>query len=701
MGFEILPPTCVKTSLGEININNYYYLSLTNANLNGQIHATQGLDAGPKSIVHYTVSAGPFNGSVTLDELTGAFVYIPNTDYAGMDYFKVMAWNQYGEQKEIVVSIQVNGDPIVEDEIYTVIQNRIINGEVNAIDPLSTTLSYAVATQGNHGIANFVDPLDPHFTYTQNPLDLEYIGSDSFIVSVTNGLGLVSLEEIRIQITPIYSSEPTVGVNPLEYNLLINHTIKYFVKIDEANSDTYTYHISNDSTTIGTISDIVITPDTKEATFDYTGIGLGIDKINITVDNNNTGKSTSVINDIVVQVSQNVSNISQLADNVVAPSGTTEGTFLVRFYENSEYSFLNGRYYITSKNGIVRIEPNLLGDPQPFIEVIGQEYKWSYIANSGSYEDSVETGIKFDSTIQHLTYDIQVSTLPVIIDKTDTTRCIINSNIKGKIMALDPYNGSLIFQVLVNPQHGVITFIDNDGNYTYEPNLNYVGPDQFVIGASNGYGTTQVPLALIVFNPLLRPIIYDFQPNPAITYLNFTLAGQLFVDYDILYPISYSISLLPMHGVLIVDANGLWEYTPDEGYLGEDAFEITVTNTLSQSDSITIPVTVSTVTLAPVIYSSIHLPIDTYDDTPVNFIIKAMNPLDYLLSFPLLGPLIYLISVQGTKGVATIDATGKVEYTPDGLSIGIDKFEVTVENELGLKDTTMVYVNILNAANPY
>jgi filamentous hemagglutinin family protein len=77
-------------------------------------------------------------------------------------------------------------------------------------------------------------------------------------------------------------------------------------------------------------------------------------------------------------------------------------------------------------------------------------------------------------------------------------------------------------------------------------------------------------------------------------------------DNDSLTPVLGEIT--PKNGMLVLNANGTFTYTPNKGFLGEDSFTYKVTDELNESAEVEVKITVSVEPPAPVITAPLYIP---------------------------------------------------------------------------------------------
>ena len=162
------------------------------------------------------------------------------------------------------------------------------------------------------------------------------------------------------------------------------------------------------------------------------------------------------------------------------------------------------------------------------------------------------------------------------------------------LQASDPDGNPLAYSVVTPPAHGALS--GTAPNLTYQPASNYNGPDSFTFRANDGAADSNlatVSISVLPANdaPVAVGNSYSLQANST---LNVSAPGVLGNDTDV---DSASLTALsgtgPAHGVLSLNANGSFSYTPASGYSGPDSFTYRATDGLDPSGVATVTLTVS------------------------------------------------------------------------------------------------------------
>ncbi len=140
------------------------------------------------------------------------------------------------------------------------------------------------------------------------------------------------------------------------------------------------------------------------------------------------------------------------------------------------------------------------------------------------------------------------------------------------------------------PTHGTLN-LNEDGSFTYQPALNYHGPDSFIYVARDPSGFSNDATVTLTINP-----VNDAPVSQADTYAGAenqttiqSTPGVLANDTDIEGgPLSAVLVTDVSNGTLQLNTNGSFAYTPEAGFFGTDAF----TYRASDGDLVSVPVLV-------------------------------------------------------------------------------------------------------------
>jgi hypothetical protein len=156
----------------------------------------------------------------------------------------------------------------------------------------------------------------------------------------------------------------------------------------------------------------------------------------------------------------------------------------------------------------------------------------------------------------------------------------------------DLEGNDLTAQLVNEPSNGTLS-LETDGSFTYTPDAGFSGVDIFTYTASDGeFGSVEATVTITVINrpPTVNDRSYNVAPDIA---LNVAppgiLAGANDPDGD---PLTAQLVRGPRHGVLTVNPNGSFTYTPLSGYVGADDFIFRVSDGNLSSNPATVRLTI-------------------------------------------------------------------------------------------------------------
>lgn len=190
---------------------------------------------------------------------------------------------------------------------------------------------------------------------------------------------------------------------------------------------------------------------------------------------------------------------------------------------------------------------------------------FGYAATDNTPPNCVGTGI----------VTVNVNELPVAVSATIDT--CVNQPVAGTLTATNgtpPYT----FTLVTPPTFGIFTpagDFSTSGNFTYTPNLNFVGTDSFTFSVTDANGCTSDPVGTETINVNPIPIAGSTAINGCV---NTTVTGFLppLVTGGT-GPLVFSPGAQPSCGGVFIQPDGTFTFSPNFGFTGTCCFDYFVT----------------------------------------------------------------------------------------------------------------------------
>ncbi|MCU6711292.1 Ig-like domain-containing protein [Paenibacillus sp. J5C_2022] len=150
-----------------------------------------------------------------------------------------------------------------------------------------------------------------------------------------------------------------------------------------------------------------------------------------------------------------------------------------------------------------------------------------------------------------------------------------NGSAQGQVNATSTTGSTLSYWVLTTPAQG-IAHVTADGAWSYYPNENVTGADEFIIAVEDTNGGFAISRISLQINGVNAPPVGEEGIHP--TDKNTPVQAKVSAtdaDGDSLL---YSMLSNPQHGSVTLAADGKWTYTPNTDYTGADQFTVSVSD---------------------------------------------------------------------------------------------------------------------------
>ena len=225
----------------------------------------------------------------------------------------------------------------------------------------------------------------------------------------------------------------------------------------------------------------------------------------------------------------------------------------------------------------------------------------------------------------------------------------------------DPNNDSFSVDetFMVAPTHGQL-LLATDGSFSYVPDANFNGVDQFQYQAIDSLGATSTATVTLVINsepdnPVAQNDAYQFSKNKLfeVTVQNGLLINDFNIEAGDLSVNTTAINAT-QNGELTLNADGSFTYQPDLGFIGVDSFTYSISNEQGLTATAQVTLSESGVNTFPQAND------DQYtldEDSSASLLDVLANDTDAD------GDTITISNIENTAGEATIVA-GKIQFTP-------------------------------------
>ncbi|PTP15251.1 polymer-forming cytoskeletal family protein [Vibrio sp. 10N.286.51.C3] len=237
---------------------------------------------------------------------------------------------------------------------------------------------------------------------------------------------------------------------------------------------------------------------------------------------------------------------------------------------------------------------------------------------------------------------------------------------------------------------GVLTD-HGDGSYSFAPNENFNGDVSFSFDVSDGTDTVSANIDVSVTPendpPVAGSTSYTVNEDNSITISD---AQLLATSSDIEGDVSIdSVTYSGSDGVLEINGDGTYTFSPNENFSGEIALDVVVADEDGATDATTAGINVLEVNDPPVAgptsYTIDEDSVLTFSESQV-----LLNASDVEGNVELVG-----ISYDGPDGIFSVNSDGTCSFAPNENFNGQVKLDVTIRDEDGAEVDTVINVDVL------
>lgn len=530
-------------------------------------------------ITSYVLFREPDNGRIESNP-GGTFRYTPNAGFVGQDSFLFTAIASSGESSSparVTISVSaVNQAPTASSAEFSADEDAALFAQLPSSDPDGDALTAEVTQHPVNGIVVILP--DGTFRYTPNA---HCFGSDSFTYRPWDGA--------------VYGNEATVTitVNP------VNDAPSAIDDEYQADQDSvFTGNvIGNDIDQEGhALNVMLVSQPARAATFFLNGDGsfsyapaagfVGTDMFTYRVIDQLGAQSHLAT---VALTTNKVNQAPVVEDLTLAMDEDTvlRGRLIATDANGDAVTFVE----VEDANGWVAIDEDGYFTITPGADENGV-YEFSYKVNDGTADSILATAT---CTI------VAVNDVPRAVDRElDGNE---GQDITGSLLLLvqDAEGDNLTVCAVHAPRNGDL-MLEPDGEFVFTPDAGWWGQDSFTYTVSDGTGESSlyrvvlnvVPLPsepVVVADEFSRPLA----PSGHSWFLD-VLANDSDHDGDSVSIVSHT---EPEHGDVDL-ADGRLNYTPDEGFVGQDGFTYWITDGTTVTNEVAVVLRVRADNLSPV-----------------------------------------------------------------------------------------------------
>ena len=297
--------------------------------------------------------------------------------------------------------------------------------------------------------------------------------------------------------------------------------------------------------------------------------------------------------------------------------------------------------------------------------------------------DQIKYIIKDNENLSSNVATVDISVLlvnqPPIASSQDV---VVHEDVNSPIIlnTFDREDDNLTYVMVKQPSYGKLN--GTAPELTYTPNINYNGIDSFSYYVNDGEfnsSVANVNLTVLPVNDI--PIAYPQKLTLQEDSSKIVMLSGVDIDAD---ELSFNILTQPEHGVLSGSLPNIF-YIPEANYYGEDSFTFNANDGEANSSIAQITLNVTFVNDAPVGLDDI---ISVNEDEFVMIDVLANDTdIDGTLDKSTLS-----IVKQTSNATLSVDANGKILYTPNINYFGEDNFQYTI------KDNNNSISNVVNVS---
>jgi hypothetical protein len=598
-------------------------------------------------------------------------VYIPQSDFAGVDSFTYVVSDGRGGSASGTVTVTVvapNTAPVATNDTATVVggSSVTVNVVANDSDPDGDPLTVSAVGTPAHGTATIVSASSIQYVPAAG-----YSGSDSFTYTISDGRGGTASATVQVTVTPP-NSPPTASNDTVSVAEDSSVTLNVLANDRDPDGDTLTV-TSVTQPQHGTATQVSSSHVRYNPSLNY----HGSDSFTYTVSDGKGGTATGTVQVTVTPV--NDPPVAQ-PDTATVPE---DGSVVINVVAND-----------TDVDGDT-LTVTAVGQPShgTATKVSATSVQYVPAANyngSDSFTYTISDGNGATATALVQVTVTAVNDAPVAVadsltlpeDSSATLNVIANDT--------DADGDSLTVSAVGQPAHGTAAKVSAT-SVQYVPAPNFNGADSFTYTVSDGKGGTATGTVQVTVTPVNDPPVATNDvatlPMGGSVTLNL-VANDTDVDGDTLAITAVG---QPQHGSAVTVSSVSVRYVPAAGYAGPDSFTYTISDGAGGTATGTVSLTVLDTNGAPVANDDVAV---TNEDTPVEIAVLSND------SDPDGDSMVVQQVLPAQYGQVTLVGSSTVRYSPNLNFNGSDSFTYVAADPGGKTDTATVQVTVIPVNDP-
>ncbi len=639
-------------------------------------------------------------GSFTLNA-DGSFTYQAGTNFNGTDFFTYRAVDSgtpslQSDVTTVFINVNaVNDAPVAMDDTFSVNEDATLTVAAPGVlfndnDPDGDLLSAVLMDAPTHGSLTLNS--DGSFTYIPTA---NYNGQDTFTYVASDGKLNSGLTTVTININAVNDAPvgTTDNYNVDEDTLLTVPAPGVLTNDTDIDGDTLTAVLVNGPQHTSNGGSFTLNAD---GSFTYqAGTNFnGTDFFTYRAVDSGTPSLQSDVTTVFI-------NVNAVNDPPVAVDDT---------YATNEDVPL-----FAAAPGVLQNDTDADGDKLSAVLMNGPTHGSVTLNSDGSFTYTPNTNFNGVDTFTYKANDGQslsmtAATVTITVNAVADAPTAVNDSYTGQedtklsvaapgilLNDLNPDGNALNIIVVNGPQYAASFTVNNDGSFTYMPQLNYDGPDSFtyyLMDPVSGLTSNVATVSLTILSVNDAPVAHDdfYSTNEDVP-LSVAAPGVLQNDTDASHDTLSAVLMNgPTHGSVTLNSNGSFVYTPNSNFNGQDTFTYKADDGQTLSNVATVHITVNPVNDAPVALD------DTYT-TPEdqNLIVPAPGILgnDYDLDSSTIGAILVNPPQFGTLSLAL---DGAFLYAPNPNFSGTDTFTYKAHDGQLFSNLATVTIHVTEVA---